>query len=1294
MKNLLLLVFFFAICNNAFSQIYISENTVWDTDQFLSQTTIIEEGVTLTIEEGVVIQVFYIDVNDDSIGDVELIVNGELVINGSPCNLVSFEPYIAETHSDWAGIRFNSSETNANLSYFEVNNAHNGLLLESDVQVTWANLDSCNVGIAAIGCTSIIEKVSVSNSLASSISTMNSTIQLSNSSLTNNGTYGILNQNESLCIAESIIITNSNLSGVLNNNSTFQLSNGVISENGVFGLVNNQGDFEINYTDVNQNLFGGVYLGNGSSSTINYSTFEQNHGASIEISEWSLSIDNDDFLHFNNGSAPNEVVINECNLIDNTVYNTQFVVKDVVFNKPSCSQSGYISSGSFSTPFLGLNGIMYKSNNICCSGSSGKVNFYDPDNVLLGSVCNVPWIADYCWQANVSQDDCTQRSTGLVKNEYYDSFQLSAREVDLCYSQSNNVYANCSGYDMGAAQMSFTEDITSYELGGEAVSSSVNINSNYDLQYNFWGGLPLINDINGENFNYSGLVMSEKSDSHSTITDSTYRAVGLNTNTGLYALCSSNDEITLFAPDTDLETISYTWYYYDVDINHNLPQLDVTSLGFYSVVITDISNDCELVSEVVEISIAGFPPNTSIYTIEEPIGCVGDEFVLYADSTVNTSYQWYNNDVEIESPNDEVFLAQANGVYSLTILDNDSGCQSESNEITVSILDYPEVSISTNGIPVICGDNSVTLVSELSSGSIETYLWYLNGSEIPSANESTLLSTEGGEYTLLVQNENDCSNSSNAIVVQDNNSNTYESIASCDDYYWNGTSYTASGVYNFIGTNDLGCTNNAFLEIEIIPTSYSVDTRVSCDSLVWIDNEVYFSNNNSATHILTNSFGCDSVVTLDLEINNSSTSNISNIECGEYYWPITGQYYSASGMYSFDSINSDGCLHTNVLDLIVSQTTYIDDEQIACDSLTWINGTTYYEAADAEVILSNFYGCDSIVNLNLTVNSSTVSTLNHVECAQYFWDISNEWYATSGAFEFVGVNSNGCQHVDSLVLTIIEPYEDYQQLEICPGEFIEVGAIQYFNSGDYSDTLSNYLGCDSIINTNLNVLSSSLLEQEFEICPGESVEVNGSIITTEGMFVDTLSNYLGCDSVITTNVVLFDLLNLGEIYGPVLVTDYESSYFVSGADGSTYEWSVQFGEIVNGQAGNSIDVVWDITQGATIISVTEIFENGCIGETITIVITLDIIDSINEISLSHKITIKPNPFYDKALATFSNLENQLCELRLYSSVGTVVRVYRTNADSQVIEKSGLASGVYYLYISNPTSRGGVKFIIE
>ncbi len=160
------------------------------------------------------------------------------------------------------------------------------------------------------------------------------------------------------------------------------------------------------------------------------------------------------------------------------------------------------------------------------------------------------------------------------------------------------------------------------------------------------------------------------------------------------------------------------------------------------------------------------------------------------------------------------------------------------------------------------------------------------------------------------------------------------------------------------------------------PTT-GTDVITACESYNWIDGNTYTSSNTTATHTLTNATGCDSVVTLNLTINNSSTGT----------------------------------------DVITT-----------CDSYNWIDGNTYTSSNNtATHTLTNAAGCDSVVTLNLTINTvdisitSTDPTLTaNATSANYQWldcdddfapilgEINSSFSPSENGNYAVEVTQNGC----------------------------------------------------------------------------------------------------------------------------------------------------------------------------------------------------------------------------------------------------------------------------------------------
>ena len=102
----------------------------------------------------------------------------------------------------------------------------------------------------------------------------------------------------------------------------------------------------------------------------------------------------------------------------------------------------------------------------------------------------------------------------------------------------------------------------------------------------------------------------------------------------------------------------------------------------------------------------------------------------------------------------------------------------------------------------------------------------------------------------------------------------------------------------------------------------------------------------------------------------------------------------------------------------VGTTTTTTDLLTSCDSLTWINGITYYSSVASTEIdtLQNISGCDSIVILDLTINNSSSTTIPITACDTFTWD--GVTYDSTGIYTKNYSSANSCDSVVTLDLTI------------------------------------------------------------------------------------------------------------------------------------------------------------------------------------------------------------------------------------------------------------------------------------
>ena len=77
-----------------------------------------------------------------------------------------------------------------------------------------------------------------------------------------------------------------------------------------------------------------------------------------------------------------------------------------------------------------------------------------------------------------------------------------------------------------------------------------------------------------------------------------------------------------------------------------------------------------------------------------------------------------------------------------------------------------------------------------------------------------------------------------------------------------------------------------------------------------------------------------------------------------------------------------------------------------------------------------------------------------------------------GTYTQTFINSTGCDSIHTINFTLINNGVDsvFQTINICTGDSYIIGNSTYTNSGTYYDIFTNSSGCDSIVQTNLNVI--------------------------------------------------------------------------------------------------------------------------------------------------------------------------------------------------------------------------------
>ncbi|MEZ4933411.1 MAG: hypothetical protein R2788_14985 [Saprospiraceae bacterium] len=90
--------------------------------------------------------------------------------------------------------------------------------------------------------------------------------------------------------------------------------------------------------------------------------------------------------------------------------------------------------------------------------------------------------------------------------------------------------------------------------------------------------------------------------------------------------------------------------------------------------------------------------------------------------------------------------------------------------------------------------------------------------------------------------------------------------------------------------------------------------------------------------------------------------------------------------------------------------------------------------------------------------------------------------------------------------------------EICTGSTYPFNGQLLTTTGMYEETLQAVNGCDSLVRLDLQVLDVFETTMSAEICTGSLYEFNGDSLTSSGVYEAMLIAENGCDSLVVLNL--------------------------------------------------------------------------------------------------------------------------------------------------------------------------------
>ena len=247
--------------------------------------------------------------------------------------------------------------------------------------------------------------------------------------------------------------------------------------------------------------------------------------------------------------------------------------------------------------------------------------------------------------------------------------------------------------------------------------------------------------------------------------------------------------------------------------------------------------------------------------------------------------------------------------------------------------------------------------------------------------------SEAGTYTQNLQTVNGCDSivTLNLTVNPIESTNLTAAICEGTSYTENGFNASEAGTYTQNLQTVNGCDSIVTLTLTVNPVESTTLSAAICEGTSYTENGFNVSEAGTYTQNLQTIDGCDSIVTLNLTINPVANTTLSVTICNGTTYTENGFNVSEAGTYTQNLQTVNGCDSIVTLNLTINPTYNITIDASINEGETYEeNGFSESEAGTYVHTLQSEFGCDSVITLNLTVNSSLNDVVaNAVEVSLY-----------------------------------------------------------------------------------------------------------------------------------------------------------------------------------------------------------------------------------------------------------------------------------------------------------------------
>jgi gliding motility-associated-like protein len=286
--------------------------------------------------------------------------------------------------------------------------------------------------------------------------------------------------------------------------------------------------------------------------------------------------------------------------------------------------------------------------------------------------------------------------------------------------------------------------------------------------------------------------------------------------------------------------------------------------------------------------------------------------------------------------------------------------------------------------------------------------------------------TSSGTYTIRLTTWKGCDSTITLqLQVRDKlESQITQAICEGDSIFFGNKYYKSSGAYTASFISSSGCDSTVTLYLSIIPTTYGYLYKEICPDSSYVIGGNSYNTTGIYTLNLQSSSGCDSALTLQILVTNLIHDTITYRICEGDSIIINGTTYYISGNYQTQIVTQVNCDTLLTFDIVLLEKDTINQVITLCNGDSVMIENKYYsEAGIYSFLHSNQEGCDSLTNITIEILPTSFSIISDSICAGDTLPVGQEVFTVTGQYQVVLTNQYGCDSTINIDLFVEPPLQ-------------------------------------------------------------------------------------------------------------------------------------------------------------------------------------------------------------------------------------------------------------------------------